>query len=141
MRNRPNPRIALSLIVGSLLWGCATKPPSLGEQPSGVSIFNVEENYEVVFRRITQQARQCYEPRGRIIRDTIFRQEQRAEVTISISYDGFVRKLFTAEISAESPLSTQVNTYYSYSPPGAWRDGAYAIQRWASSDAFFCGKH
>jgi hypothetical protein len=62
-------------------------------------------------------------------------------VTISITYGGLVRKLFTADIKAESPLRTEVNTYYTYSPPGAWRDGAYAVQRWASSDEPFCGRH
>ena len=133
--------IALLLITLSLFWGCTVRSISLKEQPSGVPIFSVQENYEVVFRRITRQARQCYEPRGRIIKANIFREELRAEVTISISYDRIERKLFTAEIKAESPSSTQVNTYYTYSPPGAWRDGAYAIQRWASSEEPFCGRH
>lgn len=141
MRKWPNPWIALFLIVDSLLWGCMARPILQGEQPSGVPIFTVKEDYEVVFRRITQQARRCYEPRGRIVRASIFREEQRAQVTVSIAHAGFVRKLFTADISSESPSSTQVKTHYAYSPPGAWREGAYAVQRWASSDQPFCGRY
>ena len=140
MNDRIKSGMVLLLIVTFLPVGCAVEHMSLREQPSGVPMFLVQEDYEAVFRRITRQARQCYEPKGRIIKADIFKDEHRAVVTISIPVGRIHRKLFTANITPESPDTTLVDTYYAYSPPGAWRDGAYALQRWASSEEPYCGR-
>jgi len=125
--------------VGMLL-GCMMPRISLKEPPSGVPVFSVQDNYEIVFDRISRQARQCYEPKGRIISARLYREDLRAEVTISIPFGKSTRRLFTATILAESASLTIVNTHYTYSPPGNWRDGAYAIQRWASGEENYCGR-
>ena len=107
---------------------------------TGVPVFSVQDNYEVVFNRIRLQARQCYEPKGRIVSARLYKGDLRAEVTISIPFGKSTKRLFTAVIAAESASVTVVNTDYTYSPPGNWRDGAYAIQRWASGEADYCGR-
>lgn len=132
------PRIAFLLIIISLSSGCTFAHIQLKEQPSGIFDFNVEENYEIVFRRVTQQAKQCYETRGRLIEANLFQEKKMAEVIIAIVYLGIPHTLLTAEIKALAPDNTRINTYYSYSPPGAWRDGAYTIQRWAASEEPYC---
>ena len=130
----------IALASVSAAAGCAVPGIVTGEKPSGVPIFSVQEKYDVVFHRIARQARQCYEPKGRIIDAKLFEEEQRAEVIISISIGKIHRKLFQADIEPETADSTVVRTYYTYSPPGAWRDGAYAFQKWAASDELYCGR-
>lgn len=128
----------LMLIVCCLI-GCGTMTyPSLKEQPSGIPDFNIQENYEIVFQRIIAQAKICFEPRGYHIEAKLSRDKQTAEMIISILYRGASKTLLTAHIQALSPLNTQVNTYYAYSPPGKWRDGAYMLQRWAASTEPYC---
>jgi len=84
------------------------------------------------------QAKACFESRGYRIETKIDREKQTAEIIISISYRGIPKDLLIANIRALSPSNTQVNTYYAYSPPGRWRDGAYVLQRWASSTEPYC---
>ncbi len=132
------PWIVSWLIIISLLWGCTTTPRQQKSRPSGILDFSIEENYETVFRRITQQAKQCYEAMGREVEANLLREEEKAEVTIATVYRQITHILLRAEIKAITPEKTQINTYYSYSPPGAWRDGAYTLQRWAASEEPYC---
>ena len=110
----------------------------LKEKPSGIPDFTIEENYEIVFQRMITQAKNCFEPRGYRIESKILRDKQTAEMIISVLYKGTAKTLLVANIRAISPDSTQVNTYYTYSPPVKWRDGAYVLQRWASTSKPYC---
>lgn len=132
------PWSASLLVIGSLLWRCTVVPIEPKGHPSGVPDFTLEENYETVFRRITQQAKQCYQSSDRHIEATLFREKEMAEVTVAIVHLGTSHILLTAEIKAISPKNTQITTHHSYSPPGAWRDSAYTIQRWAASEEPYC---
>lgn len=136
---RQDLHILFILAAFGLAVGCTVPKAVTGEKPSGVPVFSVQEKYDTVFHRIARQARQCYEPKGRIIEANLFEKENRAEVIISISIGKIHRKLFRADIKPETPDSTVVKTVYTYSPPGAWRDGAYAFQKWASSEEPYCG--
>ncbi len=132
------PWMVLLLVTSNLLWGCSAARVHLKEQPSGILNFSVEESYDTVFQRVANQAKQCYEAGGRHIEAHLFRDKEMAEVVIAIVHLGTSHTLLTAEIKAISPNSTQVNTYHGYSPPGAWRDGAYTVQRWATSKEPYC---
>ena len=133
--------IGIIIVILTACWyfGCSATPYlNLKEQPSGVSDFSIQENYEIVFQRMITQAKKCFEPRGYQVKSQIHKDKQTAEITVSILYRGTAKTLLTATISAISPQNTQVSTYYAYSPPGKWRDGAYVLQRWASSTEPYC---
>lgn len=130
--------IAFTLVT---IWGCA--PPTallLKQDHAGKRTFDVEMNYQPVYRLIVTQARKCYQTgmitAQLVVQSDLFTDIQEGNVTVAL-HGGFgVDTHMTIDIKALSEARTRVDTYYALT---TWAPAALVVEEWVVDKSTECG--
>jgi len=131
--------VAIALFV--MLAGCAPATvQGLREQHAGKLVFEVDENYQSVYRKIITPARNCWQSawigshttaQGDLYTDT-----RSGSVSFtSVNALAGVSTYLTIDVKALSENRTLVMSYYALE---GWKDSAKVVERWVKQNSMEC---
>ncbi len=144
MRKYTIPSILLSFVLVLILTqvtGCSRTLKELRENDQTV-VFEAREPYQIVYQKIIEQARQCYQTgmtRGRlVVQGNLNPDLRKGAVTIAMieRMTGRVRNDISADIEASSDLLTRVTVYHD----GTHRFMAENMAKWVVYGSTKCEK-
>lgn len=110
--------------------GCA--PPTaqgLREKHHGKAVFEVQENYQPVYRKIVTNARDRFQSARMVVQGDLYTDTKSGNVTVTF-YGNFpvgANTHITVDIEALSENQTRITTYYAF---GTWRKHAKLVEEW-----------
>ena len=115
--------ISISFLVFMAGCGPATIQ-GLRDNPAGVVTFEVDSNYQVVYRKVITQARSRHQGQLMFVNGDCFLDQPEANIIVHYSavYLGI-------DIKAISDNRTKVTTYYAFN---AWKNAALEVQQWCT---------
>ena len=143
MRKGTIPRVSISLVLILILIqlsGCSRTLQELRKSDQTV-VFAVKEPYQMVYKKIIEQARQCYQIGGlrghTVVQGDLDSYLRKGVVTIAMieSTTASVRNDISADIEAVSDNYTVVKVYHD----GKHRFIAENMAKWVRYDSTNCG--
>lgn len=135
-KNRSENRMKNTIVVLFLCFvaGCAhSTAQGLREKHHGKIIFEVQENYQPVYRKIVTHARERFQggliTAQMIVQGDLYTDIQSGNVTVAL-HSGWpvgVDTYMTIDIEALSENQTGITTYYAF---GTWRKHAKLVEEW-----------
>jgi hypothetical protein len=127
-------------LVFAALTGCAPETVAdLRNKHAGKLTFEIEKNYQPVYRSIIERARSCFEGAAiaaqEIVQGDLYTDLRSGNVSVAMQSIGGVNNYLTIDITALSDNSTKVETYYAYS--GQLRT-AQVIEKWVRDGSNEC---
>lgn len=116
--------ITLTLLISLSLTACApTSLRQLRQEAAGKFTFEIDEDYQVVFRKIVTQCRECYHEG---LYTDVFNDINTAHVFYS-PYNAYGEILIAIDIEGLPGLKTRVTSYYGLVN---WKNNAAAVEKW-----------
>ena len=130
-------KMIVILLVLAFMAGCGPATvQELREKPAGTITFEVDSNYQTVYRRLITPIRENIRGFNRAINGDIYTNDQEAEISCigtkrSIVPGGGVNNsvLLAIDIKAISDNRTKVTTYYTHHE---WKSTALRVEQWCS---------
>jgi len=114
------------ILLSAGVTGCATVTVAdIKAKPAGVVKFQAQGDYQVVYRKIVTQARECY-PDCCLSAD-LFVDTKKGNISYRAVAPSYHITLLHIEVMEAAPGETMVTCYFNSSP---WRRRAKAVQAW-----------
>lgn len=123
-----------------LFFGCAPSTvQGLRDDPAGKISFEVDQNYQDVYRKILTPARDCYQTglitAQQVVQGDLFTDTRRGNVTVAMHGGAGVATYLTIDIAALSDMKTKVTAYYAFQNS---ERNARAIELWVKNNSTAC---
>jgi len=124
-------RLFVGLFSGLLLTSCAASTiADLKNKPSGVYEFTVNENYQRVYEKISEQGRRCWETMTIALDTDLYSELGEAKVTWRVKGIASASSYYAmAEINKISSILTKVKVYYYFS---TWGNLGHVVEKWTN---------
>jgi hypothetical protein len=111
----------------------------LKAQHAGKLAFEIDQNYQSVYRSIVTQARTCYQAgmitAQMIVQGDLYTDIRSGNVTVALHGGLGIDTYLTIDITAIGDNKTSVQTYYA---TDTWHNGAGAVERWVKNKSTEC---
>jgi hypothetical protein len=133
-------RLLTAALLLAALTGCAPATlQGLREKPTGTGQFEVDQNYQQVYRTVITNARKCWQSglitAQMVVTGDLFTDTKAGEVTVALHGAAGVDTYLGVDIKAVADDRTQVRTYYAMS---SWAAGPAAIESWVRTGSTTC---
>lgn len=133
-------RASVAAILLVMLAGCAPATvQGLREQHAGKLVFEVEENYQSVYRKVITPARNCWQAglitAQMVVQGEMYTDIRQGNVTVAL-HGGFgIDTYLTIDVAALSDSKTRVTTYYAFENSTG---SAKAVEFWVKQNSTEC---
>ena len=119
--------IAVFCLTAITCYGCAPESvKQLKERHAGKETFEIDKNYQEVYRNILEGARER-DP-GLDVNGDLYTDIRAGNVTIKVSPPSPIAVFQTIDIEALSEAKTKVTVYYAF---GTWKNSPKQVKAWA----------
>lgn len=132
----------LGLIGIALFWlfGCAPATvQGLRENHAGKITFDVDENYQSVYRKVLTPARDCWQSglitAQMVVQGDLYTDTWRGNVTVALHSGAGVDTYFTVDVEALSEAKTRVTVYHAFRNQ---ERAAQAVELWVKQNSKLC---
>ena len=120
--------------------GCAPATiQGLRDNPAGKLIFEVDQNYQKVYRIILNKARNQWQAgmitAQRVVQGDLYTDIESGNITVALHWVFGIDTYLTIDIKALPDTRTKVSTYYSLS---TWKSGAELVEQWVKNGSTEC---
>jgi reverse gyrase len=119
--------------------GCANTAQELRDDPSAKIAFDIERNYQPVYRAILERARRCFQfgmiTAQMVVQGDLYHDIKSGNVTIALHGGLGVATYVTTDIKAISDTQTRVETFVLLS---GYLSTARAVEEWAHERSTEC---
>ena len=129
-------------MAAALLSGCAPSTiQGLRDSPAGVLMFEVNENYQSVYRKIITPARDCWQQGASLltaqtdVQGELYSDIRKGNVTVTMRGPAGAHTFLTIDVAALLDSKTKITTYYALrgSLPRA-----QAVELWVKQNSTEC---
>lgn len=137
LRLRPCSAVLACLIT---IGGCAPATvQELRADHAGKHAFEVEENYQAVYRTVVTQARKCHQTglitAQMVVQGDLYPDIKSGHVSIAVHGIGGVGTIAAVDVAALSDARSRVDTFYTFS---SWTDFPPLVEEWVKDKSQDC---
>jgi hypothetical protein len=123
-----------------LLFGCAPATiQGLRENHAGKISFDVDENYQSVYRKVLTPARNCWQSglitAQMVVQGDLYTDTRQGNVTVALHGGAGVDTYFTVDVVALSDSKTRVTVYHAFRNQ---ERAAQAVELWVKENSTVC---
>jgi hypothetical protein len=133
---------SLLVIMLSFCIGCAPATvQGLRENSSGKYVFEINQNYQAIYRTILVQSRNCFQGSGLlgmadVVQGDLYNDIKAGNISIAHHNPMYgINTWIAIDISALDNNATKVETYYAIS---TWAPVAQAVEQWVKNGSKEC---
>ena len=131
-------KLSLAAFALCVLAACAPATQVLQVDPTGRVAFEIQQNYQPVYRKVLERARACHQAAGTLVEGDLYTDLRSGKISVAVlTLFGFDTPM-TVELTSVADQRTNVEVRFTDNATNEWQRSAAAVEKWLKEGSTDC---